>query len=145
MRRIQERNGRQSGRCSWSTTKRECCPEDQEEKVFLEELYTMDPVHTQIPLTLPSTYIQNVIFDHHPSSPVHCKSPSTPSQTTAEVLKGSSFDPGSHSTLFSTQQAGWFFLKVSQNISLLLNDADHSIRGGLSVVHLTSQYGVIHW
>lgn len=58
---------------------REYCPEDQEKKVFLEELYTMSPVHPQILLTLPSTYIQNMTFDHHPNSPVHCKSPSTPS------------------------------------------------------------------
>lgn len=57
-----------------------------------------------------------------PNSPVHCKSPQTPSETTAEVFSWSLFfHPGSPNSLFSTQQAAWFFPKVGQNISIIFS------------------------
>lgn len=40
MRRIQERSERNIGQCGRGTTKRECCPENQEKNVFLEDFYS---------------------------------------------------------------------------------------------------------
>lgn len=62
------------------TTKREYCPENHEKKVFLEELYTTNPVHPWTLLALPSNICPKCDLWAPPPTPMHCKSPSTPSK-----------------------------------------------------------------